>query len=205
MADIARHPLVAERYPVLTTCCDELGSYPLRQRATMGGNICNASPCADTAPALLCLDASVEVAGQGGRRAIPMAAFFKGPGETAMQAGELVCRVILPKTTRGGRAHYGRLARRKAVDISTVAVLLVHLPDCQPAHRVALASVAPTTLRLPAVEKLLDDKGAAAAEEAAGLAMRACAPSTDLRGTAEYRREMVGALLKQGIVALSQG
>ncbi len=205
VAATARHPEVQSRYPVLVQCCDELGSYPLRQRATVIGNICNASPCADTAPALLCLDASVDVAGKNGRRRIPMMEFFRGPGQSALEPGELACRVILPAASIGGRAHYGRLARRKAVDIATVGALVLHLPKVEPHHRVVLVSVAPIPLRLPEVERLLDAKGPAAADEAAEMAIKACSPITDLRGTAEYRREMVGVLVKRGVEVLAQG
>ena len=203
VAQAAAHPLVRERYPVLRECCDALGSYPLRNRATVAGNLCNASPCADTSAALLALDAILVAVGPGGQREIPLGAFIVGPGQSALQVGELVTEVRIPAETAGGRGVYGRIARRKGVDISTVAVLVAVIPRGTPRHRVTLLSVAPTPLRVEAAERILDEKGPAGVAEAALAARNAATPITDLRGTAEYRREMVGVLLERGARALA--
>jgi len=205
VASVARHPELRRHYPLLVDCCLSLGSYPLRNRATVVGNICNASPCADTSAALLALDARVAAVGPGGRREIDMGDFFQGPGQTALRAGELVVEVLLHEKYRGGRGHYGRIARRRAVDISTVAVAVSYFAGLEPGHRITLLSVAPTPLRVPEAEKLLDRKGPDAAEKAAEICIAACSPIDDVRASAGYRRAMVGVLAERGVRTLAVG
>ncbi len=205
IASVAADALIQERYPALVACCLQLGSYPLRNIATIAGNICNASPCADTSAALLALDAEVRAAGPDGERGIPIKEFFEGPGVSALKDGELVTGIVLPAESAGGSCHYGRIARRRGVDISTVAVLVVVLPDRRPKHRISLLSVAPRPLRVPEAEAVLDEKGPDVAVEAAGIAMNSCSPISDVRGTAGYRREMVGVLVRRGVEALARG
>jgi CO/xanthine dehydrogenase FAD-binding subunit len=203
VAAVAGNPEVRKHYPVLVDCCLSLGSCPLRNRATVVGNICNASPCADTSAALLALDARVVAVGPGSRREIEIGDFFKGPGQTSLKDGELVVEVILDERSRGGRGHYGRIARRRSVDISTVAVLVTFISGLEPEHRVSLLSVAPTPLRVPEAEALLDQKGSDAAAKAAELCMAACSPIDDVRSSAEYRRAMVGVLTERGARAVA--
>jgi len=205
LAAIAEHPIVRERYPLLAECCTRVGARPLRSRATMIGNICNASPAADTAVALLALDAEAAACGPSGSRAIRIADFFAGPGETSLLPGELVTEVVLPLAASGWRGAYFRLSRRRGMDLATVGVLVARSNGEDPGrHRVALASVAPTPLRVPEAEACLDRNGAAAAPRAAEIAREACRPITDLRGTAAYRREMVGVLVRRGAAALDR-
>jgi carbon-monoxide dehydrogenase medium subunit len=177
----------------------------LRNRATVGGNVCNGSPCADTAAALLALDAIFLVTGPEGAREVSIHDFFQGPGETCLQKGELVTRILLPTGSAGGKGIYGRISRRRGVDISTVAVLLTRLPGGSPVHRVSLLSVAPRPLRVPEAESLLDKMELAGATQAADLARAACSPIDDVRGSAEYRRDMVGVLLERGVKQLYAG
>jgi len=203
LADVETHPIVLSRYPLLAECVKTVGAWPLRQRATLAGNICNASPAADTAVALLALEAIVNVASAAGRRSVPLAAFFRGPGQTALAAGELVTDVVLPASSAGFRGSYLRLSRRKGMDLATVGVLVGKSNGVLPSRwRVGLAAVAPTPLRVPEAEALLEAKGAGAAREAAEMAVAACRPITDLRGSAEYRREMVGVLVRRGVASL---
>lgn len=202
VAAVAAHPAVRRRFPALSLCASALGSYPLRNRATVVGNICNASPCADTAAALLCLDAAVLCAGPAGTRRVSIHELFVGPGQTSLAPGELAVAVEIPAASAGGRAELGRLSRRQGVDIATVAVLLTELPQRSPRHRVAMLSVAPTPRRAPEAEALLDQRGPSAASAAAEAAMAAAQPIDDVRGTAAYRREMVGVLLTRAVRAL---
>jgi CO/xanthine dehydrogenase FAD-binding subunit len=203
LADVETHPAVLARFPLLAECVKTVGAWPLRQRATLAGNVCNASPAADTAVALLALDAVVNVASATGRLAMAVSELFLGPGQTALLPGDLVTEIVLPGVSAGFRGSYQRLSRRKGMDLATVGVL-VGKSDGSPARwRVALAAVAPTPLRVLAAEAILEAKGAAAAAEAAEAAVAACRPITDLRGSAEYRREMVGVLVRRG--ALSVG
>jgi carbon-monoxide dehydrogenase medium subunit len=204
LAEIEAHPAVTQRFPLLAECCRAVGAPPLRNRATMAGNICNASPAADTAVALLALEATVIVGGRAGRRSIPVTAFFAGPGATTLAPGEIVVEIVLPGTSAGGRGSYLRLARRRGMDLATVGVLIARSGNGgAPAHRVVLAAVAPTPLRVREAETLLDRRGPGAAREAAEIARQACSPITDIRGTAEYRREMVGVLTARGLTALA--
>ena len=203
MADIEVHPAVLGRFPLLVECVKTVGAWPLRQRATLAGNVCNGSPAADTAVALLAFDAVLNVASAKGRRSIPVSVFFRGPGQTALLPGELLTDIVLPGISAGFKGRYLRLSRRKGMDLATVGVLVGKCNGTLPVRwRVGLAAVAPTPLRVTAAEELLGTKGAAAAEEAAAMAVAACSPITDLRGSAEYRREMVGVLVRRGVVGL---
>jgi CO/xanthine dehydrogenase FAD-binding subunit len=202
MADVEIHPAVLARYPLLAECVKTIGAWPLRQRATLAGNVCNASPAADTAVALLALDAILNLVSAQGRRSIPVSAFFRGPGQTALQPGELMTDVVLPAASAGFTGSYLRLSRRKGMDLATVGVLVGKCNGTltlAARWRIALAAVAPTPLRVREAEALLEAKGAAAAREAAELAVAACRPITDLRGSAEYRRDMVGVLVRRGV------
>jgi CO/xanthine dehydrogenase FAD-binding subunit len=204
MADIETHPAVVARFPLLARCCAAVGAPPLRNRATLAGNICNASPAADTAVALLSLDACVVAAGPAGTRRLPIANFFLAPGRTVLAPGELVTEILLPGTAAHLRGSYLRLARRGGMDLATIGVLVARGSNGGPAgHRVALAAVAPTPVRVWEAEALLDREGPGAACQAAAIARIACAPITDIRGSAEYRREMVDVLTRRGIAALA--
>ncbi|MGV8038932.1 MAG: FAD binding domain-containing protein [Thermoanaerobaculaceae bacterium] len=206
LADIARHPAVRERYPLLVECCRRVGAWPLQNRATLAGNICNASPAADTAVALLTLEASVVAVSTGGERTVPVTGLFRAPGQTCLHPGELVTEVVLPPTSAGWHGSYQRLSRRQGMDLATVGVLVASSNGgAPPRHRVALAAVAPTPLRVADAEALLDREGPRAARRAAELARDQCQPITDLRGSAEYRREMVGVLVARGVAALNGG
>jgi carbon-monoxide dehydrogenase medium subunit len=143
--------------------------------------------------------------GPAGQRVIPIADFFLGPGKSALSAGELVTEIILPAPASPWRGQYLRLARRKGMDLATVGVLVARTDENgHSRHRVALAAVAPTPIRVREAEELLDREGiAASAGRAAAIAAAASCPITDLRGTAEYRREMVGVLVRRGLVGLS--
>lgn len=206
LAAIAAHPAVRARFPLLAECCLAVGSYPLRHRATMAGNICNASPAADTAAALLALDAEIHATGPNGDLALPIAGFFLGPGATALPAGALVTAVVLPAAAAGCRGSFQRIARRRGVDLATVGVVVGrHAAGGAGAHRVVLTAVAPTPLRVPGAETPLDRHGPAeaAVREAAEAARAACRPIDDVRGSAAYRREMVGVLVARAARALA--
>lgn len=211
LTDIAGHPRVRKDYPLLAQCCLSVGSYPLRNRATMAGNICNASPAADTAAALLCLDAAVTVTGGMGSRSVPVAEFFKGPGQTVLDRGELVTAVTLPRASAGRNGRYLRLSRRRGVDLATVGVLVTGGARGDggngggAAHRVSLVAVAPRPIRVTESEAVLDQEGPTegAARKAAEAAQAAASPISDVRGSAEYRSEMVFVLVRRGVGLLA--
>jgi carbon-monoxide dehydrogenase medium subunit len=197
--EIVRHPDVQTRYPLLAEAANSIASYQIRNRATMGGNLCNASPAADTAPAALLLEASMVLYGPGGERLVPSSEFFLGPGATAMRPGELMTAIRFPVPPSGSAGKYLKLGRNKAGDLAIAGVAVLGFPN-GPASgysfRIGLASVAPVPLRVPEAEETLaaNAPGEEAFALAAEKAMRATAPIDDVRASAAYRREMVRAL-----------
>jgi len=197
---------VSEKAPLLAQAAAKLGSIQIRHRATIGGNLCNASPSADTASALLALDAQVEIYGKTGTRVIDLDKFFLGPGATVLGDGEILTRLKIPLTRKRRGSVYYKLSTRKAMDLAFVGVaVLLELDggDRISKARIALAAVDPTPIRVPSVEKQLEGRMLSfdAARESAELAARSCEPISDHRASAEYRREMVRELCQQGLLA----
>lgn len=197
---IASSPLIRENYPILAEAAHSVGSCQVRNRATLAGNLCNASPAADTAPALLVLGATVLVTGPKGDREIPIGEFFTGPGRTVLEPGEIVKAISIPDLGES-RGCYIKHSRRKAVDLATVgvAVLAVGKPG-NTNVRIALGAVAPTPIRATKAEAILGETlSEGAIDRAAAAAAEAASPITDLRGTKEYRTEMIGVLTRRAL------
>ncbi|NIV29559.1 MAG: hypothetical protein GWN58_08625 [Anaerolineae bacterium] len=200
MNRLAFDPGVRSRFPLLADAAGSVASYQIRNRATLGGNLCNASPCADTSPAALALDARFILRGPAGERALPAGEFFLGPGHTALQPGEFMTAIRFPPNPAGSAASYQKLGRCRAGDLALVGVAVLGIPDGTAQSgfrfRIALGSVAPTPIRALPAEELLayrslgKDAFAFAAQKAQSIA----APITDVRGTAEYQLAMVYAL-----------
>jgi carbon-monoxide dehydrogenase medium subunit len=208
MNALARDPQVASRYPMLVQAANAVASYQIRNRATIGGNVCNASPCADTSPATLALEAEMVLHGLDGARRVPAAAFFLGPGQTAIRESELLTAIRFPPPPAGAAGHYLKLGRCRAGDLALVGVAVLGFPDgtqSGPAHgyhfRIALGSVAPVPLRVTQAETVLATHPPD--EEAFGLAAReataAASPITDVRGSSAYQRAMVGTLTQRAL------
>jgi carbon-monoxide dehydrogenase medium subunit len=202
MRELELHPVVRERYPTLARGAAEVGSVQIRNLATLGGNLCNASPSADTSPSLLALDAQVRIAGTEGERVVPIGQFWTGPGRTDLKPGEMVTGIQFPTPAEGTRSFYYKLAVRKAMDLAMVgiAVSLVRRNGGCEDVRIALGAVAPTVIRAAEAERLIagtPDR----IEEAARLAEAAAQPIDDQRASADYRRAMVRTLTRR---ALSQ-
>ncbi len=224
MNQVAGHPLVQASYDLLAQACNSVASYQLRNRATIGGNCCNASPAADTAPALYCLDAVAETYGPAGARRIPIADFFVGPGRTALQPGEFLAALHLPPAPQSARGVFNKLGRTKIGDISMVSVAVwvdfefriadfglktdqqFAIHNSQSAIRnahIALGAVGPTPLRAPEAEAaLIADASPEGVPRAAALAAAAARPIDDIRASAAYRRAMVEVLTRRGIEAV---
>lgn len=206
MNAMSRHPAVMEHYPLLVESADTVASYQLRTRATMGGNLCNASPAADTAPAALVLEAELIVQGPNGERAIPVSDFFLGVRKTALEPGEFLIRIEFPSQPPGAVSRYIKLGRNAAGDLSIVGVAVIGYPDSTTssgyAFRIALASVAPTPIRCPKAESVLADGPLTNGtfESAALAAQAAASPIDDVRGSAVYRRAMVKNLTHRALV-----
>jgi carbon-monoxide dehydrogenase medium subunit len=207
VADIVSHPELRERFPALCQAAGRLGSEQIRNAATIGGNLCNASPCADSAPSLLVYDAIVRIWGPTGTRDVALADFFVGPGQTSLGPDELLHSILIDTPDDGTRATFLKKGR-VAMDLATASVAAMMLMEgrtCKKA-RFAAGSVAPLPMRLDKVEALL--AGAvvtpALAAQARSLAEQAVKPITDLRSTAHYRRHIVGVYVQRAIEVLGQ-
>ncbi|MCC6465184.1 MAG: xanthine dehydrogenase family protein subunit M [Planctomycetes bacterium] len=207
LADLLAHPAQA-RLPALAKALGVMGSRQIRNVATLGGTLCNASPGADAAPPLLALGAGVELAGPAGRRTLDLAEFFRGPGRTALQPGEIMTAVLVPWPGAGTQSHFLRRSR-VAMDIATVSLAACFglTNNRLSGVRLAAGAVAPVPLRLRATETFLEGKALTdeTLAEAAKLARADVAPISDLRGTAWYRRELVGVFLARALRAGNGG
>jgi len=205
MNEIAHHPDVQAHYPLLAEAANSVASYQVRNRATIGGNLCNASPCADTVPVTLVLEGSVVLYGPGGERELPAGEFFTGPGETALGADELMTAIRYPALPPGAAGRYLKLGRSKIGDLAIVSVAVLGFPDnVAPSgyrFRVALGSVAPVVLRVSAAEEVLAENlpGEGGFALAAEQAVEAASPIDDVRGSAAYRVAMVRQLTRRGL------
>ena len=211
MNSLAVHPDVVAHYPLLAEAAHSVASYPIRNRATVGGNLCNCSPAADTAPALLVLEGRFVICGPGGEREIPAEKFFLGPGKSAMAADEWMTAIRLPIPDAGAAGRYLKLGRNKAGDLAIVSVAAFGFPSrgtpSAYCFRLALGSVAPTPLRAFRAEQVLaaDAPGEATFARAAKEAMAAASPIDDVRASAAYRRAMVHNLTEQALSEVWQG
>ncbi len=196
---------VAEAYPGLIDAASMIGSVQIQGRASVGGNLCNAAPSGDCIPALIVLNATAFIAGPNGNREIPVEEFCTGPGRNALQLGEMLVSLRLPSPRRKTGAHYLRFIPRNEMDIAVAGVGASVTLDGRGEHfttaRVALASVAPTPLLVTGVEELVAGQPLTEEvfERVAELARRQCRPITDMRGTIDQRRHLVGVLTKRAL------
>jgi CO/xanthine dehydrogenase FAD-binding subunit len=202
VADVAGHALVRARLPVLAQAAARLGSLQVRNVATVGGNLCNASPCADLAPALLAYDATVRIVGPRGRRDLPLEDFFVANRATRLEPGELLEAVLAPTPAPGAVGRFDKVSRVR-VDLALVSLAAVLRVEAgRVAHaRFVMGSVAPRPVRLRGVEAHLlgrapDD---AAARAAGALAADEVRPIDDLRATAAYRRHVAAVLVERAV------
>ncbi len=194
---------ISERYSILAQACSVIGSMQIRNRGTIGGNICNAAPSADSAPALLCLGARAIVASKNGNRKINLDDFFMAPGKTSIGADELLVEIEVPTPPAHSAGCYMRHTTREEMDIAVagVASFLTMSPRSKKLKevRIALGAVAPTPLRVHGAEALLIGKPVTERiiEEVAEKAAEEAQPISDIRASAEYRRELVKVLTRR--------
>lgn len=200
LRQVELHPEIRARYPALAASAAEVGSVQIRNLATLAGNLCNASPSADTSPALLAYDAQVETLGPNGSRTIDVTDFWTGPGRTSLASGELVTAIVLPAAAAGRAFFYRKLAVRRAMDLAMVGVCVAANTQNGAATdvRIALGAVAPVCLRAHDAEALIGG-GSSDYGEAARLAEAASSPIDDQRASAAYRRAMVRVLVERGL------
>lgn len=181
----------------------------IRNLATVGGNVCDASAAADISPPLLALDAAVELESAArGRRTLPLAEFFQGVRRTSRRPDELLTAIEFPRPAKDERWFYYKLGKRKADAIAIVSVAMtVKLEQGKVEHaRIALGAVAPVAMRTPETESLLlgETLGEAVINAAAATAAREARPIDDFRATGAYRRQMVEALVRRGLEEISR-
>ena len=188
---VERDETVRAAFPALAEAAATVGSVQIRNRATLAGNICHASPAADTPPALLVYGAEVTIAGPQGARRMPLSEFFLGPGVTVLGPGDLVTGVELPLPPRPCGAAFGRVTRRRGVDLATVN--LACQVDAAGNTRVACGAVGPRPFLVSDHSGTLADPGASDAAKAALLRelLSRASPITDLRASREYRQAML--------------
>jgi CO/xanthine dehydrogenase FAD-binding subunit len=193
-------------FRLLYEACSMIGSLQLRNRATLGGNLCNAAPSADSAPALICLNAKIHIAQKIRTRTIPLENFFRAPGETTLSHQELVLGIEVPLPPNHSSGCYLRHTPRQDMDIAVTGVAALLLFDvsynqCNEA-RIALGAVAPTPIRVSPSEAILNGKPITEAliNETANKAAEVARPISDVRGSAGYRKEMVRALTRRALL-----
>lgn len=199
------NPRISARYPALVDCTTLIGGIQIQSRATVGGNLCNAAPSADTIPALIALNAVAQIRGAKGRRQLPVEEFCLAPGKTALKKGEMLISLHIPKPARHSGARFLRFIPRNEMDIAVANAAAAVVLDARGrkfiSARIALGAVAPTPLYVPEAGEFLAGKPVSEAtiKEAAGIAATAARPITDMRGTIEQRRHLAGVLTARAL------
>ena len=203
--EIETSALVRDKLPVLWEASHQFASLQVRNTATIGGNICRASPSGETLTPLLVLEANAVLAFSDGEHSEPFKTFFQGPGKSAAGAKGLLTEIEVPIPPAGSKGVYLKHAVRGAMDIAMVGVAVLLTPDGAKNNiqevRIGLGAVAPTPVRAPKTEALLKGKPLTAAllKEAGALAASEASPITDQRSSAENRRWIVEALTRRGL------
>ncbi len=202
---VANSPIMRQKFPDLAEACAQVGAVQIQNLGTVGGNLCNASPAADAAPPLLLMDAVLTLASARGERTVSIHDFFLGPRQCVLQPDEILKEIFMPQISGRRGAIYLKLGRRKAMEIAIVGVgIAVHLngsdqvvSEC----RIAMGSVAPTPVRARRGEKIFKDRELKdeLIEEAAEVAAEEASPISDVRGTREYRLDMIRVLCRKGV------
>lgn len=211
MRQIETSPLIQKRYPFLAQSAAEVGSIQIRNRATVGGNMANATPSADVAPGLLVLEARVAIANLSRQRTVELEKFFIGPGETVLNPDEILTEILIPPNDPRLVGDYIKFSPREMMDLAYVGVAVALVLNGAEKRlekvRIALGAVSPTPMRARKAEALLERQllKDEIAEQAGEEASRECRPISDVRASAEYRRAMVRAMIKRALLNLRSG
>jgi carbon-monoxide dehydrogenase medium subunit len=211
MRDIETSPLLIKNYPFLCQSAAEVGSIQIRNRATIGGNMANATPSADVAPSLIALNATAKIVSSSGERTTTLEDFFRGPGQTVMSAEEILSEITIPKTNAQLVGEYIKFSPREMMDLAYVGVAVAYArgePDkrCD-GVRIVLGAVSPIPMRARQAEAVLEGQilTEALAERAGKIASEESKPISDVRSSADYRRAMVAAMTKRALLNASIG
>ena len=199
---IAKNHKVRSLFPAIAASAKLIGSRQIQNRATLGGNICNAAPSADGIASLICYQAEALLHGPKGQRRLAIEDLFSGPGTTTLGDNEVLIALLLPPPPEMTAAAYQRFTPRREMDIAVAGVgSLIQLDDDQKIAkaRISLASVAPVPLLSKSVEKILigETPSEALFEEAGAAAAQDASPISDTRGSADYRRHLVSILCRR--------
>jgi CO/xanthine dehydrogenase FAD-binding subunit len=210
---IMRSPLIRQLFPALVDAAHTIGAVQTRNLGTLGGNLVTAVPSMDSGPTLMALEAIVTIAGNGGRRQMPLSEFFVGPRKTVLKPDELLAEIIIPKQNLGKPTHFLKFGLRKGQALALVNVGASFWVDWERntflAPRIALGAVAPKVIRAPQAEAYLEGRTITpeTMAEAGRVAVGDAKPISDFRASAEYRRHLIAVLTKralEGAWALAQ-
>lgn len=211
LGDIEKSAQIKKWHGILHQVAHKMASPSIRSVATVGGNLCNASPAADMAPPLICLLSKAKIAGPKGNRTVNLEDFFVGPGTTVLRSNELLLKVQIPPLPPRMAAVYLRHGKRGAAEVATVGIAAMLILESSGARcreaRIAIGSAAPTPLRVPEAEKMLAGKviDEALIEKVAQVVSDASRPISDVHSSAQYRKEMVELFTRRSLkLALSQ-
>lgn len=205
LSDIESSPLIRDRFPIIADSAHQIGTQQVRNVGTIGGNLGNAAPSADMAPSLIGLGAKAKLKGPKGERVVALEEFFTGPGETTLQAGEMLIEIQVPNSPPHTRGVYLKLPARTAIDLAAVGVAAVVTLDSKGANivdaKIVLGAVAPIPMRARQAEDIIKGKAInnELIEKAAQVAAEEAKPISDVRGSAGYRKEIVRVLTNRAI------
>ncbi|MBI5583542.1 MAG: xanthine dehydrogenase family protein subunit M [Deltaproteobacteria bacterium] len=204
LVEVVAHPDIRRRYPAVADAALETANVQVRNLGTVGGNLCNAAPSADNAPTLLALGAEMVLAGPKGDRRVALDQFFKGPGQTVIAPGEILTAICVPPPPPHSGAAYQQVSARGKVDIcaASVGAAVVFAGETCQEIRIFLGAVGPTPLRALETENLVRGKvfTPELIEKAGAKAAAESRPITDMRASADYRRQMVGVLTRRALL-----
>jgi CO/xanthine dehydrogenase FAD-binding subunit len=206
MRAIETSPLICDRFPFLAQSAAEVGSIQIRNRATVGGNMANATPSADVAPSLIAINATAKITSASSERTLPLEEFFRGPGQTVMSREEILSEITIPRTSPRLVGEYIKFSPRDMMDLAYVGVAVAYCigekeKRCE-GVRIVLGAVAPTPIRARAAEAMLEGQilSEELAAQAGDEAAKESKPISDVRSSADYRRAMVAAMTKRAIL-----
>ncbi len=203
IADIAASSLIKSRFSILAQAAGMLGTPAIRNQATLGGNLCNAAPSADTAPPLLVLGAKARIAGDGGEKTVPIEDFFVGPGQTILKRNQILMDIEIPVLQPHSRGVYLKQKRREGADIAVAAVaaLVVQEGEILKDVRIALGAVAATPVRARKAEEILRGRklDPQLLEKAGRVASDESTPIDDIRSSSNYRRKLITTLTQRAV------
>jgi carbon-monoxide dehydrogenase medium subunit len=198
---LIHYDAVSKNYALLNEAVSTIGDYEIRNRATLVGNICNGSPAADSAPALLVLDANVNIASQKGKRTVPVREFHTGVKKTVLASNELVTSISVPTPPKGYKGGYLKGRRTVGEDLTVVGVGGLVTPDSKGGKsvRLAYASVAPIPVRALEAEKVFESNKPLndLLDQAMPIVRKTVSPISDVRGGKDYRMNLVEVLTRR--------